>query len=441
MDDHPDKYAGVSGGYADEAAPARPEPERSPLFRAEALAAQNELRWGRPVAIMPVSWTVLLVFLVVIVAAAAAFLSVAELSRKETVRGLLRAAGGEARVVAQQGGVLRDLRVGEGATVTRGQVLGVVSTARNSANGDDSARTVLASLLLEEQSLRARLESFDAARPLAAASAQSDVTALAAEREAARAAIALGGERRKLAEERVAAGRALAEKGLIAVEELRRRQEAIFAVDQAIADARAREAILTARIAQARSQLAKQPLDANVSRGALEEQLTTIAQRRAQAEAAVGYELRAPIDGRVTALQAFAGQTVDSAHPLMTITPDGSRLSAEIYVPSRAIGFVERGQRVRLLYDAFPYQRFGPAYGVVESVSATVLLPNEVQAAVPVDEPVYRVIVRLERGYMRAFDRAMPLSSGMALTADIILEKRSFAAWLFEPLAAMRGRM
>ena len=49
----------------------------------------------------------------------------------------------------------------------------------------------------------------------------------------------------------------------------------------------------------------------------------------------------------------------------MTLTPRGGALRAELYVPSRAIGFVKSGQRVRLLYDAFPYQKFGPAWGEV----------------------------------------------------------------------------
>jgi membrane fusion protein len=51
------------------------------------------------------------------------------------------------------------------------------------------------------------------------------------------------------------------------------------------------------------------------------------------------------------------------------------------------------------------------------------------------------VIVGVARQDMLAFGRAMPLSAGMALTADIVLEERSFAEWLFEPILAMRGRL
>jgi membrane fusion protein len=125
----------------------------------------------------------------------------------------------------------------------------------------------------------------------------------------------------------------------------------------------------------------------------------------------------------------------------MTITPAGAALVAEVYVPSRAIGFIKPGQAVRLLYDAFPYQRFGPAAGTVQAVSATVLYPQEVQAAMRIDEPVYRVVVQLAQQVMPAFGRSMNLSPGMALSADIVLEQRSFAEWLFEPILAMRGRL
>ena len=74
--------------------------------------------------------------------------------------------------------------------------------------------------------------------------------------------------------------------------------------------------------------------------------LASLEQSRAQMEGRRGYELRAPVAGRVSTLQAVLGQGVDPAKPLMTLTPRGDALQAELYVPSRAIGFVQPGQRV-----------------------------------------------------------------------------------------------
>ena len=124
----------------------------------------------------------------------------------------------------------------------------------------------------------------------------------------------------------------------------------------------------------------------------------------------------------------------------MTIVPSGSELQAELYVPSRAAGFIAEGQVVRLLYDAFPYTRFGPGFGAIAAISTAVLRPEEVGAAVKVTEPVYRVVVNLKAAFMQGYGRMMPLQSGMALTADILLEDRSFLDLLLDPLRAATRR-
>ena len=57
----------------------------------------------------------------------------------------------------------------------------------------------------------------------------------------------------------------------------------------------------------------------------------------------------------------------------MEIIPEDSVLEADLFVPARAIGFIEPGQDVRILYDAFPYQHFGSYHGHVTNVSQTIL--------------------------------------------------------------------
>ncbi len=430
----------VSGGYASQDIGAR-EGAAVTLFRPEALARQNQTQYGSPVALLPPGWSVLALFVALLVAAALIFVSSASYARKETARGILRPVTGEARVMATRGGTLRALLVSEGSLVTQGQTLGFVSTGQALEGGGLADEEVLAALILEEQTLRARLAAFDAGAPLEAAGLQANRAATAAEHAAAIASITTLEGRRILAQGRVAAAETLAERGLIPLEELSRRREALLAIDQALVDGHARVATLRARLAEIDARLSRQGFSALEGRAALESQLANLAQRRAQAEAARGYELRAPVSGRVTGLQAGVGQPLDPQRPLMTITPQGEALVAEIYVPSRAIGFIAAGQPVRLLYDAFPYQRFGPSHGIVQSVSGSVLAPHEVAAAIRLEEPVYRVIVTLDAQSVRAFGTSHAIQSGMALTADIVLEERSFLEWLLEPVLAMRGRL
>jgi membrane fusion protein len=51
------------------------------------------------------------------------------------------------------------------------------------------------------------------------------------------------------------------------------------------------------------------------------------------------------------------------------------------------------------------------------------------------------VRVRPEADAVAAYGRAIPLQAGMALEADLRLERRRLWRWLFEPVLAMRGRL
>jgi membrane fusion protein len=128
------------------------------------------------------------------------------------------------------------------------------------------------------------------------------------------------------------------------------------------------------------------------------------------------------------------------ATPMMIIIPEGSRLHAEIYAPTRAIGFVKPGQEVRLLYEAFPYQRFGSFQGKVTRVSRTVIDPRELTAPLKAEEPVYRIEVALDRQSVEAFGDRLALQPGMTLSANLILDRRSFLDWLLQPLNAVMMR-
>jgi len=115
---------------------------------------------------------------------------------------------------------------------------------------------------------------------------------------------------------------------------------------------------------------------------------------------------------------------------LASILPDNAELFAEVYIPSRAVGFVKAGHRVRIMYAAFPHQRFGAAQGTVIEISDTILRPEEIPSSIGLEEPAYKARVRLQEQTMEGFGEVLPLRPGMALQAEIIMEKRSFMQWI-----------
>jgi len=136
------------------------------------------------------------------------------------------------------------------------------------------------------------------------------------------------------------------------------------------------------------------------SRGQVDQvsrQLSELQESLAGAEARRETVIKAPVSGTVTNIAVVQGQSVPADTPLATVLPKGSGLHVELLVPSRAIGFIQKGQQVVLRYEAFPHERFGQYRGTVLEISRNVWAPGDKIGPLTVREPVYRVDVKLER--------------------------------------------
>jgi membrane fusion protein len=167
-------------------------------------------------------------------------------------------------------------------------------------------------------------------------------------------------------------------------------------------------------------------------------ELATTEQRFTEISGRRAYVIRAPAAGRVSTLQATVGQFADPRRLQMEIVPNDSALQAELYVPTRAIGFIQPGQEVRILYEAFPYQQFGTYSGKVLKISQTILTKSDTFTPIELKEPAYRITVALDRPDIDAYGKKIPLQADMLLRADIILVKRSLISWLLDPLLSVR---
>ena len=147
--------------------------------------------------------------------------------------------------------------------------------------------------------------------------------------------------------------------------------------------------------------------------------------------------LRASQSGRVSAVLVVVGQVVNPGQVLLAIVPSGSLLEAQLLIPSHAAGFVRPGQRVAIRYAAYAYQKFGLQAGTVQQVTQNALNQAEVSALlggqVP-PEALYRVRVRLDQQQVTAYGQQQMLKPGMALDADLLLDRRRLLEWVFEPL-------
>lgn len=142
-----------------------------------------------------------------------------------------------------------------------------------------------------------------------------------------------------------------------------------------------------------------------------------------------GSELRvaAPCAGTVLRLLVRGvGAVVQEGDVLCQFACAGERLEAELSVPQSGVARLRTGLAVKLLYDAFPYQRYGARYGSVRWVS-----PGGKHGA---DEETFRVLADVTDDSVTVGDERRPLLAGMGGTADVLVGRRTLISYAFEPI-------
>ena len=437
----PDSGQPMAGRVGEIAGGRAQDDDALPLFRPEALSAAADTGFGKPIAIRPLSWTLLTGVLATMAVALVCFLFTSTYTRKETATGVVRSIGGNVRIAVLAPGIVKNVLVADGQRVRAGDALVTLDTPHNDVDGRPIDRLTLDNLDRELANLNERLRALDRAAGVEQRGTPAQFAALKGELAAAAAQERSAAERLALARDALAKLEPVAAKGFISGETMRQRKEEIIVLAQSVAEARGTQARLDGQLNELGTSVALRPTSLVKERGQL---LDLIAQTRRERDGLAGqrgFTVTAPAAGVVNTVQVSRGQPVNPQNTLMTISTPGSAVSAELFVPSRAIGFLEPGQRVRVRYDALPYQRFGMAEGTVTAISSTVLRPQEVEAAIKVDEPVYRVVISLNRDTLTAYGRDYHIRPGFALRADIVLDRRTFADWLLDPILALRGHL
>jgi membrane fusion protein len=409
------------------------------LFRQEVIDFQQHHRqWGRVALLQPVATKVITWFIVAAVALAVGFLFLAQYPRKETVVGYLTPTAGTAKIFAPQQGAIKEIYVKEGQQVELGQALVAVETSQIAADGQDVNAAMLATLAAQRNLLLKQIEAEQERMTSERARLTALIGGLNTEISELQAEIESQNQGIQVSNALVSSVSGLRAKGIVSDLEYKKRELAALEQRQKLNTLNQNLAARQNQLTETRYSLEQLPTVMAGKIQGLRSELASAEQRIAEIGGRRAYVIRAPTAGRISTLQATVGQFADSRRPQMEIIPTGSVLQAELFVPTRAIGFVQSGQRVRILYEAFPYQQFGTYGGTVHEVSRTVLTKSDISGPIELKEPAYKVMAALDRPDVDAYGKPVPLQAGMLLKADIILEKRSLMRWFLDPLLSVR---
>lgn len=363
-----------------------------------------------------------------------------EYARIEVVPGVVATTRATAKVFPSRPGVLKKFNVQEGDIVDIGEILATVSVDSLSDNDGHAAADGLKAVARQHSAVRlqksishrAIIQEKYRLGGLIKLSMQEDVN-LASQASLQTQMIASAQHLFELSDRVI-------NEGIVSRFDHEKRRQAHLQELQKLRQIEQQRTQNATQRRQYEAQLQKLFIDYEKQISENELNLAVLEQQRSKLRADVDYNVISPIRGRVTSVQSAPGRNVDPRLPLLVLIPEDAQFLVEAYAPSKAIGFVQHGLQVRLMYDAFPYQRFGSFEGTVEEVARSISVPAELDIPIKLDEASYRVRIKMPQQAINAYGTTYPLQSGMTLKVSIVLEQRSLFDRLLAPLHAVKAR-
>jgi membrane fusion protein len=383
---------------------------------------------------MPRPWVWIGTFIVVIVAIAVPFLATAEYSRKETVRGWLVSRDGVARITYDGAGVVEKIASISGDSVRVGDPVIYLSRDTFMEDGRSSGDQLLEELTKQVAALDRRAGLLRTEADIEGDSIAKQLQSLEQARLALSRQAAEQQRRLAAASDKLALIESAARSGAATRWEVLQQADEHVVLKQALAEAQQTELALNREREQLTARAKALPVETQRSISGLRSQRSQLQQQITRHESEQRVVLKSPITGKLASLQVQKGSAVLPNKLLATVLPENLTMVAEVYVPSSAIGFIKPGQRVRLMYDAFPVQQFGTFEGEVQRVSDFILMPSELPQTFSLREATFKVQIAIENDSIFLESGSAPMRPGMLLAAEIILESRSLLDWLLEPI-------
>lgn len=417
---------------------------RETLFRREVFEAQRHGWLGGISLVQPVRLWVVTIFLLAAAVAIGLFLAFGEYTRRSRVTGQLVPDLGLSTVVAPATGVVERLYLREGDDVEAGNALVLVTIPRSTAAGIDAQGSIEAGIDARRESIHAGQESQEQLFAVQANGYRDQLTALRTAHRQALAEIAIRRDQVSLAQETLTRFRQLSRDRFVSELQVRQQEQALLEQQVACKSLERQASGIESQIAQVTQSLEALPSQLAAQHATNSRELTLLDRERIQNAASGELLVKAPVSGLLASRLIEPGQAVQVGQPLLSVLPAGSRLQAQLFVPSRSVGFVEPGDHVLLRYQAFPYQKFGHHRGTVVRISRSALGSDELGAVAgtrQAGEPLYRVLVDIERQSINAYGHQEQLRPGMLLEADILGEHRKLYEWVLEPLYSLSGKL
>ncbi|ENX36258.1 hypothetical protein F889_00420 [Acinetobacter colistiniresistens] len=417
------------------------------LFRKEVFDSKQTKWTGSIILSRPFSFTILTTFSLFIAIIIILFSIWGNYTKRSTVNGQVVPISGLIQAYTTQPGIIIKKNIYEGQKVQQGETLYVISTTNYGEQGDIFA-ALTKQTQLKEQSLHNEIRRIKRIHQAEIQSSQNQISLLDESLVKINTLIENQKSKISLARNNLDRYQSALKQNATSFEEVENKKIEYFEQNAQYQSLQREKLTLEKQINEQKINLISLQNRQSNEIEQLERLVSTNAQEYIEMQSKQRIVIQANTSGIISSVNAEIGQFVDLSKPLLTILPEDTQLIAQLYVPSRAIGFVKEGDQVLLRYQAYPYQKFGHAKAQVLSVAKTALAGQDFKTIGVIfpqeqlnNEPVYLVRARLEKQTVKAYGNELPLQVGMTFEGDIMHETRKLYEWVLEPLFSITGKI
>ena len=143
-------------------------------------------------------------------------------------------------------------------------------------------------------------------------------------------------------------------------------------------------------------------------------------------------EIKSPINGIVQKMVVnTVGGVVKPGEPILEIVPTGDKLVVEARLNPTERGFIVEGQPAVVKISTYDFVRYGGLDGMVISVAPDASTDEN-------GAPYFRVVVQTEKTYLGQREGLLPITPGMEATVDIHTGRKSVMDYLIKPVLKLK---
>lgn len=419
----------------------------SHLFRKEVFVAQQNKWTGQVILTRPFSFLFLTFCAFLIALCIIIFLIFGSYTNKTTVESQLLPIMGVVRVYSSDIGTITHKFVEDGNFVKAGEPLFKLSTSRFGEKGNVQAKLAAEANLKKTLALQ-ELERLKRIHQNEQKNVHNNIHRLNNQLENIKQQITGQNRQIRLAEKTLNKNKFLASQGAVSQQDKMTAESHLLEQRSRLESLKREQNNAIRELDEQKITLSSLPERHKTELSQLNRTITEMNQEILDFDLKSEQTIRASKSGYISTINVDIGQQVEPSKLLLSIVPEQTELVANLYIPSKAVGFIKPKDKVVLRYQAYPYQKFGHATGEIISVARTALGKQELSGLgiiftnpTLLNEPAYLVKVKLEKQTIKAYGENKPLQIGMILEADILHERKKLYEWVLDPLYSISGKI